>query len=266
MCLIVLSYCDHPGYRLIMAANRDEFYNRPTRPLSFWPDRPDILAGVDLKGGGTWLGVTTSGRFAAITNFRDIPSLRENTPTRGNLVKDFLTGSASPAQYLKEVRALGDRYNGFNLLVGDTKSLYYYSNKNSDIHHLAPGIYGLSNHLLNTPWPKILRAKNKFCYALSRFPMVQSQPLFRILQDTWRPPDNDLPDTGIGLEWERILSPMFIVSDVYGTRSSSVIIWKENGQIEFSERSHDDGENGTWDEQSATKTFQLQLDPQEGAW
>ena len=263
MCLIVLSYRHHPGYRLILAANRDEFYDRPTRPLSYWTDRSDILAGIDLRGGGTWLGITTAGRIAAITNFRHIPSMREGAPSRGNLVKDFLTGSTSPLGYLKDVRTVGDRYNGFNLIVGDTESLCYYSNKNGDIQNLSPGVYGLSNHLLNTPWPKVQRAKDKFCSVLSRFPVIQHRPLFQTLQDTWRPPDDELPDTGIGLEWERILSPMLIVSDVYGTRSSSVIIWKEDGQIEFSEKSYDEGAAHQGNGTAPITTFRLRLETQE---
>jgi uncharacterized protein with NRDE domain len=123
MCLIVLSYRHHPGFRLILAANRDEFYDRPTRSLSFWQDRPDILAGLDMRGGGTWLGITKTGRIAAITNFRHIPSMRQDAPSRGMLVKDFLTGDVSPTEYAAHVQSIGNRYNGFNLIVGDAESL-----------------------------------------------------------------------------------------------------------------------------------------------
>jgi uncharacterized protein with NRDE domain len=245
--------------RLILAANRDEFYDRPTRALAYWQDHPDILAGRDLKGGGTWLGITKTGRMAAITNVRHMPSIKEDAPSRGELVKDFLTGSASPLEYMAQVKSVGDRYNGFNLVVGDTEALYYYSNKGGDIQHLSPGMYGLSNHLLDTPWPKVQKAKERFQNLLASQPEVNSDEVFDMLHNASRPPDNTLPDTGIGLEWERILSSMFITSDVYGTRSSSVIVWEENGEITFSERTYDGAMDRRFNILDATRTYHLQI-------
>jgi uncharacterized protein with NRDE domain len=259
MCLIVLSYRQHPGFHLILAANRDEFYDRPTQALAFWEDHPDILAGRDLKGGGTWLGITKTGRIAAITNFRHIPSIKEDAPSRGKLVKDFLTGSASPAEYITHVKSVGHHYNGFNLILGNTETLFYYSNKGGDISCLPPGLYGLSNHLLDTPWPKVQTAKARFQNMLASQPEVKSDDMFEMLHDTSHPPDNTLPDTGIGLEWERILSPMFITSDVYGTRSSSVIAWKDSGEIMLAERSYDETPYRSGNERSNTNTYHLQL-------
>lgn len=259
MCLIVLSYRHQPDFRIILAANRDEFYDRPTRSLAFWKDRPDILAGLDLKDGGTWLGITKTGRIAAITNFRHFPSIRQDAPSRGMLVKDFLTGNVSPAEYLDHVRAIGNRYNGFNLIVGDSETLFYYSNKREGISRLSPGLYGLSNHLLDTPWPKVKKAKNKFQSLLTNHPDIKSDDVFEMLHDTSLPPDNMLPDTGIGLEWERILSPMFITSDVYGTRSSAMILWKENGEITFSERLCNGDSNRADKQKAASNTYHLRL-------
>lgn len=259
MCLIVFSYRRHPGYQLILAANRDEFYQRPTQALSFWPDHPDILAGLDLQGGGTWLGVTRSGRIAAITNYRHIPSIRPHTPSRGMLVKDFLAGDTPPVEYLARVKSKGSRYNGFNLIVGDREALCYYSNHGGDIHRLKPGLYGLSNHLLNSPWPKVEKAKKKFQGWLNHSPGLNREALFGLLQDTGRPPDEALPDTGIGLAWERILSPMFITSDTYGTRSSALILWRDNGEITFSEASHQGPTGSGGDPNTAIRTCRLQL-------
>jgi uncharacterized protein with NRDE domain len=261
MCLIVLSYKQHPGFRLILAANRDEFYERPTQALAFWEDRPDTLAGLDLKSGGTWLGITKTGRMAAITNFRHIPSIKQDAPSRGKLVKDFLTGSAAPAEYLAHVKSVGDRYNGFNLIVGDADTLGYYSNRGDDVLELKPGLYGLSNHLLDTPWPKVQKVKERFQDLVAGRPEVSSHDVFEMLHDTSRPPDDTLPDTGIGLEWERILSPLFITSDTYGTRSSSLIAWKENGELTFSEKTYDEGADLSGDDAAAVNTFHLQVDP-----
>ena len=259
MCLIVFSYKKHAGYRLVFAANRDEFYERPTRPLSFWTDRPDVLAGRDLKGGGTWLGVTRSGRIAAITNFRDIPSLRQDAPTRGMLVSNFLTGSDTPVRYLDQVRSVADRYNGFNLIVGDRESLCYYSNKGGDMYPLSPGVYGLSNHLLDTPWPKVRLARDKLQSLLINTPDVDSDTLMEMLHDVSSPPDAALPDTGIGLEWERMLSPIFIAGDGYGTRSSSVLLWRENGEITFAERTFDIASSQAGKATCPTRIYRLKV-------
>ncbi len=235
MCLIIFSYDNHPEYRLILAANRDEFYDRPTAPLGFWPDAPGILAGRDLKEKGTWMGIDRSGRFAALTNFRDPGSVRPDAPSRGALVSDFLTGSLPPRMYLEGLGLSADRYNGFNLLVGDRHHLYCYSNQRNKIRKLIPGIYGLSNRFLDTPWPKVEEGKQEFDRILSR-DRIETESLFSLLADRTRPPDDKLPNTGVGLIMERLLSSRFIFSEQYGTRSSSVLLIGRDHRVQFSER------------------------------
>ena len=236
MCLIILSYSNYPLYRLILAANRDEFYDRPTAPLGFWDETPHVLAGRDLKSGGTWLGVTKTGRICAITNFRDPAAQITDAPSRGHLVADFLKGSESPQKYLKKVKEAGIKYNGFNLLAGDESGIFFCSNRADKIVKLSPGLYGLSNNLLDTPWPKVAKGKRCMEKILSSNE-IDCESLFELLSDRNMPPDSDLPDTGVGIEWERILSPLFIKSDIYGTRSSSIVlIGKEN--ITFMERTY----------------------------
>jgi uncharacterized protein with NRDE domain len=228
MCLILLAYDVHPEYRLVLAANRDEFYERSTLPMAFWEDHPDILAGRDLKGGGTWLGVSRSGRFSAITNYRESGGPKPDAPSRGHLVSGFLSGNNPPQTYLEAVSAVGQTYSGFNLIVGDALGLYYYSNRGPGIHRLEPGWYGLSNHLLNTPWPKVEKGIALLKSAVLDSDPVNMDSVFHLLKNGEVPPDDRLPDTGVGMEWERILSPMFIQSPGYGTRSSSVILIDRN--------------------------------------
>lgn len=235
MCLIFFSYEMHPGYRLIVAANRDEFYERPTAPLDFWKDAPHILAGRDLRGNGTWMGVTRTGRFAAITNFRDPASVRADAPSRGLLITDFLNRDESPQSYLESVSRIGSRYNGFNLLAGDAASLFYYSNRGSGVQKVTPGIYGLSNHLLDTPWPKVKKGKDALTPLFSE-KEIRTNAVFCVLEDRTQPPDAELPDTGVGLEWERMLSPLFVSGQIYGTRSSSVLLAERDGEICVTER------------------------------
>lgn len=243
MCLILLSYDMHPVYRMILAANRDEYYNRPTAPLAFHDDLPEILGGRDLKHQGMWLGVTRSGRIAAITNYRDPGINISNAPSRGFLVRDFLAGDSSPIGYLEHVRSNKDRYNGYNLLVGDRSELFYYSNHGNGIQKLASGMHGLSNHLLDTPWPKITKGKSNLEKLLNGKGKINPEDIFDILKDGAYPPNHMLPDTGVGLEWERVLSPLFITSEFYGTRSSSIIFIERQGRITFLERTfvHDGG-------------------------
>jgi uncharacterized protein with NRDE domain len=244
MCLILLSYKVHPDYRLILAANRDEFYDRPTADLDFWPDHPDVLAGRDLRGNGTWLGVTRSGRFAAITNYRDPAALKQNGPSRGILIRDYLTGNSSPQHYLEKVSKNGRRYNGFNLIVGNTSGLYYTSNHSAGVQQLKPGIYGISNHLIDTPWPKVQKGKALLQGQLNGHEKINMEKMMKILADRSQPADAELPDTGVGLKWERILSPLFISSPDYGTRSSSVVLIDRTGQLTFRERTFVKTANG----------------------
>jgi uncharacterized protein with NRDE domain len=236
MCLILLSYDIHPVYRMVLAANRDEYYDRPTAPLAFHDDSPEILGGRDLKHQGMWLGVTRNGRIAAITNYRDPGFNILNAPSRGFLVRDFLAGDSSPEDYLEEVQSQKDRYNGYNLLVGDRYELFYYSNRGNRIQKLKSGTYGLSNHLLDTSWPKIAKGKSGLENLLNGKGDLNSEDIFKLLKDDSYPPDRMLPDTGVGLEWERILSPLFICSEFYGTRSSSIILVERGEEITFMER------------------------------
>jgi uncharacterized protein with NRDE domain len=241
MCLILLAYGVHPKYRLILAANRDEFLDRPTQPMAFWEDHPDILAGRDLKGGGTWLGMSRSGRFSAITNYREPGGPKPDAPSRGFLVSDFLSGNSSSRTYLEAVSAAGQAYSGFNLIVGDASGLFYHSNRQPGIRRLEPGWYGLSNHLLNTPWPKVEKGIALLKSAVLDADPVDMAPIFRLLKNREVPPDDRLPDTGVGMEWERILSPMFIQSPGYGTRSSSVMLIGRDGRTQVAEQTLEAG-------------------------
>jgi uncharacterized protein with NRDE domain len=244
MCLILFSYQTHPAYRLILAANRDEFYDRPTAPLAYWTDHPSVLAGRDLKASGTWLGVSRSGRIAAITNYRDPAALKPDAPSRGALIRDYLVANSSPQQYLEEIGKMGRRYNGFNLIAGDASGLFYTSNRASGVLKLKPGIYGISNHLIDTAWPKVQRGKDLLINQFSGREKIDIKKIMEILTDRSQPADAKLPDTGVGLEWERMLSPMFIISPEYGTRSSSVVLYDQSGQITFWERTFIKTANG----------------------
>ncbi len=241
MCLLFFSYMNHPEYWMVFAGNRDEFYDRPTKSLSLWNNGTDILAGRDLKANGTWLGITKTGKLAAITNYRDPANnllSDKNIPSRGNLVSEFLSGKKSAKKYLEYIKTMGYRYNGFNLVVGDRGGVYYFSNKKKGVQAIKPGLYGLSNHLLNTPWPKVKKGMDRFKDLHEHKNEIKAEDLFAILQDKTRPPDAELPDTGVGLDMERLLSSIFIHSNNYGTRSSSVILFRTNGQVTFIERSH----------------------------
>ncbi|PLR97837.1 NRDE family protein [Bacillus sp. T33-2] len=235
MCLILFAYRVHPQYRLIVAANRDEFYERPTAPAHYWEDHPDILAGRDLNKMGTWMGVATSGRFAALTNYRDPNEEIEGKRSRGELVADFLKGNELPGHYMHTVADNRDLYPGFNLLAGDLNELFYYSNIENKVQNLEPGIYGVSNHFLNTDWPKVQRGKEGLAKIIAEKNGQMAEPLIALLQNADPVPDEILPNTGISLKWERILSPLFIKSEGYGTRSSTVCLMSET-EIYYKER------------------------------
>lgn len=247
MCLILLAYRVHPRYPLILAANRDEFYQRPTVPAAFWESEPHLLAGRDLKSGGTWLGISRTGRIAALTNFRDPRNVRDNAPSRGGLVSDFLRGNMPSAEYLQILRQRSQDYNGFNLLFGDQENLFVYSNRGEVPPLLPPGIHGLSNHLLDTPWPKVTRGKKALAEILAHGKQPVVEEIFTLLADQSLPDDSLLPDTGVGLETERLLAPLFISGPTYGTRSSTLIMIDENALVTFSERTYQrkSGQNTT---------------------
>jgi len=236
MCLIVIAINRHPDYPLVIAANRDEFYRRPTAPLAFWDDYPEILGGRDLQAGGTWLGISLSGRIAALTNYRNPSNDKPYTRTRGEIITGFLTGAQSPEAYIHQIRVIGDQYNGFNLIAGDVGRLWWFSNVGSAGSKLDSGIYGICNHLLDTPWPKLEKAKRRFHDIVTGSREIEPEDFFHMLEDTEFPPDDRLPDTGVGLDWERLLSPIFVHSEVYGTRSSSLIFYHKSGLMTFIER------------------------------
>ncbi|WP_422123827.1 NRDE family protein [Planococcus sp. X10-3] len=240
MCLILFQYREHQKYKLIVAANRDEFYGRPAEEAHFWEDQPNILAGRDLLQMGTWLGVTKNGRFAALTNYRD-PSLPEaGKISRGALVRDYLAADFAPEDFLKTIDP--DHYTGFSVLLGDFNKLFYYSNLQQDIIEITPGTHGLSNHLLNTPWPKVVKGKNRLKDYLEGANEVDPDALFELLQDSEQAADPHLPVSGVGLEFERILSPMFIKTPEYGTRSATVLLVDYDNNVTFAERIYEQGE------------------------
>jgi uncharacterized protein with NRDE domain len=237
MCLILLAYEAHPDYRLILAANRDEFFSRPAVPASFWEDAPQVLAGRDLNAGGTWLGVTRGCRLAAVTNYRDPRAERKDAPSRGGLVSGFLSGSMGVEEYLAYLKREGSAFNGFNLIFGDRSQIFWFSNRHESPRLLEPGIHGLSNHLLDTPWPKVTQGKEAMELIVAKEKPVQPEALFAILADRTIAPDDLLPDTGVGIELERFLSPLFISTPAYGTRSSTVILIDREEQVTFIEQS-----------------------------
>lgn len=239
MCLILVAWRVHPEFPLVVAANRDEFFKRPTAPLSLWPGGK-ILAGRDQEAGGTWMGITADGRFAALTNYRAPEFHRDGMVSRGQLVANFLAAKESPKIWLEHQSKVAAKYNPFNLLLGDRDTLGYFSSVNEEVRWLEPGVYGLSNHLLDTPWPKVEAAKSSLSQALAALP--DDRPLFELLRDDTVHPDDALPRTGVSLEWERLLSAAFVKARGYGTRSSTVLkvsrgdtltmdeqTWLENG-------------------------------------
>lgn len=225
MCLIAIAWHAHPTLPLVVAANRDEWHERPAAPAHWWNDTPQVLAGRDLQAGGTWLGVSRRGRFAALTNFRDPSDGKPGAPTRGRLVSDFLQGADSPQQYLQRLRPTAATYRGFNLLVGDRDVLLCFSSKSGEVSAVTPGVHALSNHTLDEPWPKVQKAKSALEAALrAKMPGEARQSLiYELLSSTEPAPDTALPDTGVGIEWERRLSPVMIVGEKYGTRCSTFV-------------------------------------------
>ena len=237
MCLLFFAYDCHPDYRLILAANRDEYYDRPTEHAKFWESYPEVFAGQDLEMMGTWMGITKSGRFAALTNYRD-PSLQiEGGESRGLLVRDFLCSDQAPEAYLREVAGKRERYNPFNLLVGDGDKLCYFSKLTAQTAVLAPGIYGLSNHFLDTPWPKVRKSKQALTGYLANRSLVEPGPIFEMLADAEPAEDQELPDTGVSKKWEKYLSSVFIRGEDYGTRSSTVLLVDRQDRVLFWEKS-----------------------------
>lgn len=238
MCLIFFSVNNHPFYKLIIAANRDEFYKRKTEPASFWSDHPNVLAGRDLEAGGTWMGVSKEGGIAMVTNYRDLKNINPAAPSRGHLVSDYLIEDRNPEEYLKEISLSASDYNGFNLVVGDKNQLFYFSNYQNKIVPMKSGIFGLSNHLLDTPWPKVTRGKEKISAILDNKSFSKND-LFEFMQDSRIASDDQLPNTGLPIARERALSAMFIKTPDYGSRCSTVITVDREDNLEFTERVFD---------------------------
>ncbi|MBL8447286.1 MAG: NRDE family protein [Zoogloeaceae bacterium] len=232
MCLILVAWQAHPEFPLVVAANRDEFFARPARAASWWPEQPDLLAGQDLEGGGTWLGMTRDGGFAALTNYRDPTRQRSGTPSRGSLVPDALA-APDVSDHLARLAAKAPAYNDFNLIFSRDDTLAVFESMSGQGRLLSPGVYGLSNHLLDTPWPKVARAKSRLHAALDRLPETDS--LLALLRDDLPADDETLPRTGVSLEWERLLSSAFIRAPGYGTRCSSVVVRDRLGRTTFNE-------------------------------
>ena len=229
MCLIVFAWQVNPHVPLIAAANRDEFYERASAPAGNWPEHPQVYAGRDLQAGGSWMGITQiaggASRFAAITNIRSPHDHRADAPSRGALVAGYLAGSMSAQEYIAQIRPGSGAYNGFNLVLGDAATLIWFSNRGDDDPRngqpLAPGIYGLSNALLDAPWPKVLKTKAQFASLMCLG--APDEAYFEMLADTTRAPDFRLPDTGVPLDLERVLSAVCIETPGYGTRTSTVV-------------------------------------------
>ena len=240
MCLLVLAWNIHPRYRLVIAANRDEFHDRAAAPLAWWVDRPDILAGRDLRSGGTWMGVSRSGRFGVVTNYRELePPPSPDAPSRGDLVTGFLTSDRPPSTYLEALRGRAARYAGFSLLVGDARELYYFTNRNGrPATLLAPGLYGLSNHLLDSPWPKLLRTRQALA-RLVAYDELEPDRVFALLADREPAAEEEVPDTGLPRDWERALSAPFVAHGRYGTRASTLLLIEHAGRVTLHERRFD---------------------------
>lgn len=240
MCFLLLAINQSAQRPFILAANRDEFYQRNTSPLNFWEDKPHILGGRDLKQSGTWMAVNKSGKFAAITNFRDIKSAQKTPRSRGLLITDYLDTDITTKQFTKQLRKKADQYDGFNLIFGEmTNTLFYYSNRNGqESKPLESGIYALSNHLLNTPWPKVIRGASCFGKIISSNDKSMQTSLFKLLNDSQKAEEDQLPDTGIDKNFEFLLSSIFIESETYGTRCSSVLILDNKNNLNFTEFTH----------------------------
>jgi uncharacterized protein with NRDE domain len=233
MCLIVIAFGIDADYPLVVAGNRDEFHARPTRDANWWPDLPDVLGGRDLQAGGSWLAVHRSGRFAAVTNYRDAQATRQGKRSRGHLVTEFLHSSATPIDYLQALR--GADYSGFNLLVSDGRSLAYFSNRDGAARELLPGTYGLSNATLDTPWEKVERSKNKL-HELIDSGSISETSLMRLLADRSKGPTDEVKSDRLPFSTAHAITAPFIVLPDYGTRCSTVVLADQRGKWSLLER------------------------------
>lgn len=251
MCLILFAYNYHPDYRLILTANRDEFYNRPTRAMQFWPEHPQLVAGQDLEQGGTWLGLTRSGRFSALTNHRDGRRPQQGTRSRGNLPLEFLLRKDRCEAFIRSTPT--DDFDGFNQLIDDGYQLCYLSNRSEPLQPVPAGIHGVSNAIFDTPWPKLEARKTalKACIDSAEF---SSEDLIQLMTDRETFPDNLLPNTGINIELERMLSSSFIRSENYGTRATTALLITHDGEVEVVEQNYN--HEGTTERQQIRFQFE----------
>lgn len=240
MCLTVFAYKVYPEYPLIFATNRDEFYDRPASKATFWYDIPTVLAGRDLQASGTWMGITRNHRFASITNYRDMNNIIDDAPSRGNIVVDYLSSDIYAQDYMNILKKKAGLYNGYNLIAGQVDDLWYYSNQKDEPVKIVPGFHSLSNAFLNTSWPKTRTALSDFKTVINNNSTDDSL-LFQLLQNQKRYPVEQLPSTGLSIDIERIVSSIFITSDEYGTRCSTVIYANPNTQTEFIEKTYKKG-------------------------
>lgn len=241
MCLILFALNNHPKYKLIMAANRDEFFKRPTLNADFWEENNSILGGRDIQSGGTWLGATKNGRFIGITNFRDPENEKINAKSRGELSKTFLTQNQNITAFISEVSKLRNQYNGFNLLLSDDSfdTLYHYSNISDETTKIKKGVHGLSNHLLDTPWPKIQFGKDNLSHII-KSESIDMYDLVEMLRNDHEALEKSLPTTGISFDLEKKLSPVFISLKEYGTRCSTIVLVDKKNDLSFLEVSYDE--------------------------
>ncbi|NQX87244.1 MAG: NRDE family protein [Halioglobus sp.] len=236
MCLIIIAHQVVANYPLVVAANRDEFHARPTLPADFWPDQPQLLAGRDLQQGGTWMGITRNGRFAAVTNYRDPSNAFAAPRSRGDLPLDFLIGEQPPGSYLESLAIRATDYAGFNVLLGDHDSLWYFNNSDQKPPRpLSPGIYGLSNAVLDTPWPKVTQGKTRLAALLGRG-TLSHDALASVVQDRRLTSPKYLASLGLLGVMDPELSAQFIVTDAYGTRSRTTL-WTEATRVQWQEQS-----------------------------
>lgn len=236
MCILFIAINQHKDYPLIVAANRDEFHQRPTKSAYFWPENNKLLAGQDLQAGGTWLGMSPSGEFAAITNIRDPKNNNPNAKSRGELVLLALQDN-SPIDTPWLVKH-GDQYNAFNLIYSRDNKLYCFNSANQQHLHLKSGFHAICNGAMNDVWPKMTKGEQLLEQLISEQQPLHAEHLFAIMQDSTQAPDELLPNTGVGIEWEKLLSSIFITSPTYGTRSTSVLLQHQSGSIDFSEQSY----------------------------
>ncbi len=241
MCLLVIAWQAHPRYRLIVAANRDEFHDRPAAPLYKWSEAPGILGGRDLRAGGAWLALDAARRFGVVTNYRDLQRPAPGAPSRGRLIPDYLSQGRGARDFLESLAPVAEQYSGFNLLLTDPAGLWYASNRATPVFRaLPPGVYGLSNHLLDTPWPKLARVRRAFQASLDASPTPDAGELLAMLADRApAEPHEPLPETGLSPEWERVLSSPFVLNPEYGTRCSTVVLLEPDGGGLLRERRFD---------------------------